>query len=87
MRPDEGGTGTKFGTDKPCVYTRPGRSALDRFSYPASSRFTCESDPVWNSTVLKPTEQTIAQKIADQGRSGLDVVFTMILWATNFFIW
>ena len=26
-------------------------------------------------------------KIADQGRSDLDVVFTMILCAANFFIW
>ena len=58
MRPDEGGTGTKFGTDKPRVYTGPGRSASD----PVPNRFTCESDPVWNSTVLNPTKQTITQK-------------------------
>ena len=31
-------------------------------------------------------QQTITQ-MADQGRSDLDAVFTMILCATNFFIW
>ena len=33
------------------------------------------------------SQQTITQKMADQGRSDLDVVFTMILCATNFSIW
>ena len=41
----------EIGTDKPCVYTGLGRSALDRFSYPVPNGFTCESDPVWNCTV------------------------------------
>ena len=31
-------------------------------------------------------QQTITLKMADKGRSDLDVVFTMILCATNFFI-
>ena len=31
--------------------------------------------------------QTITRKMVDQGRPGLDVVFTMILCATNVFIW
>ena len=39
-----------FGTDmdKPYVYTRSGRSALERFLYPAPNESTCESDPVRN---------------------------------------
>ena len=41
----------EIGTDTPCVYREPVRSALDRFSYPVPDRFTCESDPVWNYTV------------------------------------
>ena len=41
----------KISTDKPCVYTGPGRSALGRFFYPVSNVFTYESDPVWNCTV------------------------------------
>ena len=41
----------KIGTDKPCVYTRPGRSTLDRFSYAVPIGFTCQSDTVWNCTV------------------------------------
>ena len=32
-------------------------------------------------------QYTITQKMANQGRSDLDVVFTMILCATNLFIW
>ena len=34
-------------TGKPCVYTIPGRSAHDWYSYPISNGFTCESDPVY----------------------------------------
>ena len=29
----------------------------------------------------------ITQKMTDQGRFDLDVIFAMILWAINFFIW
>ena len=36
----------KIGTDKPYVYTGPGRYATDRFTYPVPNGFTCESDPV-----------------------------------------
>ena len=32
-------------------------------------------------------EYTITLKMADQGKPDPDVVFTMILCATNFFIW
>ena len=32
-------------------------------------------------------QQTITQKMADQGLFDLDVVFTLILCAANFFIW
>ena len=39
------------GTHKSCIYTGPGRSALDRFSYPVPNGFTCESDLVWNCNV------------------------------------
>ena len=41
----------KIGTDKKCVYTRPGGSAQDRFSYPVPNGSTYESDPVWNYEV------------------------------------
>ena len=41
----------KIGTDKPCVYTLPGRSTLNRFSYPVPNGFTCQSNPVSNCTV------------------------------------
>ena len=37
--------------------------------------------------IVQAVQQTITQKMADQGRSDLDVVFTMILCATNYFIW
>ena len=30
----------QIGTDKPCIYTKSGRLALDRFSYPAPNGFT-----------------------------------------------
>ena len=36
---------------KPCSYTKPGRSALDRFSYLVPNGFTYEGGPVWNCTV------------------------------------
>ena len=39
----------QIGTDTPCVYTGPGRSALNQFSFPLQN----ESDPVWNFTVLE----------------------------------
>ena len=38
--------------DKPCLYTGPGRSALDQLSYHVPNVFTCESDPVWNRIIL-----------------------------------
>ena len=41
----------EFGTDKPCIYRGPDRSAVDRFSYSRPNGFTCESDPVWSCTV------------------------------------
>ena len=41
----------KIGIDKPCVYTGPTRSVLDRFSYPVPNGFTCERDSVWNCAV------------------------------------
>ena len=41
----------QIGTHKSCIYTGPGRSALDRFSYPVPNGFTCESDLVWNCNV------------------------------------
>ena len=53
MIPDPFGTGTKLVRDKPCVYTGPGRSALDRFPYPLSDGFTCESDTAWNWDCLR----------------------------------
>ena len=40
----------EIGTDKPCIYTRPGSSSLDRLSYLLTNRFTSEGDPVWNCT-------------------------------------
>ena len=40
------------GKNKPCIYMRPGRSTLDQFSYLVPNKFTCESDPVWNCTIL-----------------------------------
>ena len=48
--------GYKIGTDKPYVYTRPGRSALGRFSYAVSNRFTCESDTVGTVLGVNPTQ-------------------------------
>ena len=41
----------KIGTDKLCVYTGPGITALNRLSYQVPNGFTSESDPVWNCTV------------------------------------
>ena len=53
----------EIGTDKPCVYTRPGKSALDQFSYQVPNGVTSESDSVWNCPVrvwyctrLSPTQ-------------------------------
>ena len=40
-----------------------------------------------NRTIKSNLTLTITQKMAGQGRSDFDVVFTMILCATNFFIW
>ena len=37
---------SEIGTDKPCVCMKPGRSILDRFSYPELNGFTCENDSV-----------------------------------------
>ena len=41
----------EIGTNKPCGFTGPDRSALDGFSYPAPNGFTCESDPGRNRIV------------------------------------
>ena len=35
----------EIGTEKPCVYTGPDRSALNRFFYPVPNEFICENDP------------------------------------------
>ena len=40
-----------------------------------------------DSCLPSHTKYMITQKMADQGWSNLDVVFTMILCATNVFIW
>ena len=40
-----------IGMDKRCVYTGPGRPALDWFSYSVPNVLTCESDPIYNCTV------------------------------------
>ena len=39
-------SGSKRIPDKPCVYTVPGISAVDRLSYPMPNGFTGESDAV-----------------------------------------
>ena len=41
----------------------------------------------WKLYVYLWCNQTITQKMADQGRSDLDVVSTMILFGIDFFIW
>ena len=41
----------EIGMDKSCVYTGPGRSAPNWFSYLVPKGFTCESDQVRNFTV------------------------------------
>ena len=40
-----------------------------------------------SKTLQHLAQKTITLKMADQERSDLDVVFTMILCATNFFSW
>ena len=41
----------EIGTDKPCVYMRPGGSGTNRICYLVPNGSTCESDPIWNCTV------------------------------------
>ena len=41
----------EIGTDKPCVYTRPGGSGTDRICYLVPNGSTYEGDPMWNRTV------------------------------------
>ena len=40
----------EIGTDKPCVYTRPGGSSMDRICYVVPNGSTYEGDPMWNRT-------------------------------------
>ena len=54
------------------------------FSPLLSSLFQVTSRRIGAPDLLK---HTITQKMANQGRFDLDVVFTMILCATNVFIW
>ena len=48
----------EIGTDKPCVYTRPGGSGTDRICYlvPNESTYEGEGDPMWNRTVPTQTK-------------------------------
>ena len=41
----------EIGKDKPCVYTGPGGSGMDRVCYLVPNGSTYEGDPIWNRTV------------------------------------
>ena len=38
-------------TDKPCAYTGPGGSGMDRIYHLVPIGSSCEGDPMWNRTV------------------------------------
>ena len=41
----------EIGTDKPCVYTGPGRSSMDRICYLVPNGSTYEGNPMWNRAI------------------------------------
>ena len=45
--------------DKPCVYTRPGGSGMDRICYLVPNGSTYECDPIWNHTVPGSNRSTV----------------------------
>ena len=68
--PDPFGTMYKIGTDKPCVYTRPGGSSTDRICYLIPNGFTYEGGPMWNCTI--PVQNQSCVNIVDPYQNGSD---------------
>ena len=60
----------EIGTDKPCVYTGPGESGMDRICYLVPTGSTYEGDPMWTRTV--PVQNWSRVHRVDPYQSGSD---------------
>ena len=69
-----------FGTDKPCIHTGPGRSLLYWFSYLVPDGFTCESDSVWNCTVLGIVLRLYRPNTIQVNHVRVDLNRTELIW-------